>query len=148
MILRDPRAHHRLHPKRAAAERLRGTGSLRGYELREDVGSFVEFQMLARKPQRTHAEFVSRHETVPATRVANVAKAPFADFFRHVAHASGMVWPIRLVSAEHVAKEGIMFKKVALTYYPVTDVTRARKFYEETLGLKRARPATRATTGG
>jgi hypothetical protein len=92
--------------------------------------------MLARKPQRTHAEFVSRHETVPATRVANVAKAPFADFFRHVAHASGMVWPIRLVSAEHVAKEGIMFKKVALTYYPVTDVTRARKFYEETLGLK------------
>jgi extradiol dioxygenase family protein len=29
-----------------------------------------------------------------------------------------------------------MFKKVAFTYYPVTDVARARKFYEETLGLK------------
>src|SRR5262249_14534301 len=29
-----------------------------------------------------------------------------------------------------------MFKKVAFTYYPVTDVGRARKFYEETLGLK------------
>jgi extradiol dioxygenase family protein len=29
-----------------------------------------------------------------------------------------------------------MFKKVAFTYYPVTDVSRARKFYEETLGLK------------
>ena len=29
-----------------------------------------------------------------------------------------------------------MFKKVAFTYYPVTDVVRARKFYEETLGLK------------
>ena len=29
-----------------------------------------------------------------------------------------------------------MFKKVAFTMYPVTDVTRARKFYEETLGLK------------
>ncbi len=29
-----------------------------------------------------------------------------------------------------------MFKKVAFTYYPVTDVPRARKFYEETLGLK------------
>jgi hypothetical protein len=28
------------------------------------------------------------------------------------------------------------FKKVAFTYYPVTDVARARKFYEETLGLK------------
>ncbi len=28
-----------------------------------------------------------------------------------------------------------MFKKVAFTYYPV-DVARARKFYEETLGLK------------
>src|SRR5262249_50168361 len=27
-----------------------------------------------------------------------------------------------------------MFKKVAFTYYPVTDVARARKFYEETLG--------------
>ena len=30
-----------------------------------------------------------------------------------------------------------MFKKVAFTMYPVTDVARARKFYEETLGLKR-----------
>ena len=29
-----------------------------------------------------------------------------------------------------------MFKKVAFTYYPVTDVARARKFYDETLGLK------------
>jgi predicted enzyme related to lactoylglutathione lyase len=29
-----------------------------------------------------------------------------------------------------------MFKKVAFTYYPVTDVGRARKFYEDTLGLK------------
>ena len=31
-----------------------------------------------------------------------------------------------------------MFMKVAFTYYPVTDVARARKFYEETLGLKSA----------
>ena len=31
-----------------------------------------------------------------------------------------------------------MFKKVAFTYYPVTDVARARKFYEETLGLNKA----------
>ena len=30
-----------------------------------------------------------------------------------------------------------MFKKVAFTMYPITDVTRARTFYEETLGLKR-----------
>ena len=29
-----------------------------------------------------------------------------------------------------------MLKKVAFTYYPVTDVARARKFYEEMLGLK------------
>jgi len=29
-----------------------------------------------------------------------------------------------------------VFKKVAFTMYPVTDVSRARKFYEETLGLK------------
>jgi catechol 2,3-dioxygenase-like lactoylglutathione lyase family enzyme len=29
-----------------------------------------------------------------------------------------------------------MFKKVAFTCYPVADVARARKFYEETLGLK------------
>ena len=28
-----------------------------------------------------------------------------------------------------------MFKKVAFTMYPVSDVERARKFYEETLGL-------------
>ncbi|HEY5551205.1 MAG TPA: hypothetical protein VIK52_04915 [Opitutaceae bacterium] len=28
-----------------------------------------------------------------------------------------------------------MFNKVAFTMYPVTDVARARKFYEETLGL-------------
>lgn len=28
-----------------------------------------------------------------------------------------------------------MFKKVAFTMYPVRDVSRARKFYEETLGL-------------
>jgi predicted enzyme related to lactoylglutathione lyase len=28
-----------------------------------------------------------------------------------------------------------MFKKVAFTMYPVTDVPRARAFYEETLGL-------------
>jgi hypothetical protein len=26
-----------------------------------------------------------------------------------------------------------MFKKVTFTYYPVTDVARARKLYEETL---------------
>ena len=30
-----------------------------------------------------------------------------------------------------------MFKKVAFTMYPIRDVPRARKFYEETLGLKR-----------
>ena len=30
-----------------------------------------------------------------------------------------------------------MFKKVAFTMYPIRDVTRARKFYEETLGLER-----------
>lgn len=30
-----------------------------------------------------------------------------------------------------------MFKKVAFTMYPISDVARARKFYEETLGLKR-----------
>jgi len=30
-----------------------------------------------------------------------------------------------------------MFKKVAFTMYPITDVKRARTFYEETLGLKR-----------
>jgi predicted enzyme related to lactoylglutathione lyase len=29
-----------------------------------------------------------------------------------------------------------MFKKIAFTMYPVSDVPRARKFYEETLGLK------------
>ena len=29
-----------------------------------------------------------------------------------------------------------MFKKVAFTMYPVLDINRARKFYEETLGLK------------
>lgn len=29
----------------------------------------------------------------------------------------------------------LMVKKVAFTMYPITDVTRARKFYEETLGL-------------
>jgi len=29
-----------------------------------------------------------------------------------------------------------VFKKVAFTMYPVTDVPRARNFYEETLGLK------------
>jgi catechol 2,3-dioxygenase-like lactoylglutathione lyase family enzyme len=29
-----------------------------------------------------------------------------------------------------------MLKKVAFTMYPVTDVPRARKFYEETLGLE------------
>ncbi len=29
-----------------------------------------------------------------------------------------------------------MFKKVAFTMYPVTDVARARSFYEETLGLE------------
>ncbi|MEX0644331.1 MAG: VOC family protein [Parvularculaceae bacterium] len=29
-----------------------------------------------------------------------------------------------------------MFEKVAFTMYPVVDVARARKFYEETLGLK------------
>src|SRR6516164_11826990 len=33
-------------------------------------------------------------------------------------------------------EEPIMFKKVAFTMYPVSDVARARKFYEETLGLK------------
>jgi predicted enzyme related to lactoylglutathione lyase len=30
-----------------------------------------------------------------------------------------------------------MFKKVAFTMYPITNVPRARAFYEETLGLKR-----------
>ena len=29
-----------------------------------------------------------------------------------------------------------MFKKIAFTVYPVTDVPRARTFYEQTLGLK------------
>lgn len=29
-----------------------------------------------------------------------------------------------------------MFKKVAFTMYPISDVARARKFYEETLGLQ------------
>lgn len=29
-----------------------------------------------------------------------------------------------------------MFRKVAFTMYPIRDVPRARKFYEETLGLK------------
>jgi len=29
-----------------------------------------------------------------------------------------------------------MFKKVAFTMYPITDVPRARSFYESTLGLK------------
>ena len=29
-----------------------------------------------------------------------------------------------------------MFKKVAFTMYPVADVARARKFYEQTLGLE------------
>lgn len=29
-----------------------------------------------------------------------------------------------------------MFEKVAFTMYPVTDVARARRFYEQTLGLK------------
>jgi predicted enzyme related to lactoylglutathione lyase len=29
-----------------------------------------------------------------------------------------------------------MFKKVAFTMYPIRDVARARKFYEETLGLE------------
>jgi predicted enzyme related to lactoylglutathione lyase len=29
-----------------------------------------------------------------------------------------------------------MFKKVAFTMYPIVDVARARKFYEETLGLE------------
>ncbi len=32
-----------------------------------------------------------------------------------------------------------MFKKVAFTMYPVTDLNRARKFYEETLGLGKAK---------
>jgi len=31
-----------------------------------------------------------------------------------------------------------MFKKVAFTMYPVTDATRARAFYEATLGLTRS----------
>jgi extradiol dioxygenase family protein len=30
-----------------------------------------------------------------------------------------------------------MFRKVAFTMYPITDVARARRFYEETLGLQR-----------
>ena len=30
-----------------------------------------------------------------------------------------------------------MFRKVAFTMYPIADVARARKFYEETFGLKR-----------
>jgi extradiol dioxygenase family protein len=29
-----------------------------------------------------------------------------------------------------------MFKKVAFTMYPITDVPRARTFYEQALGLK------------
>ena len=33
--------------------------------------------------------------------------------------------------------ENDMFKKVAFTMYPIADVARARRFYEETLGLKR-----------
>ena len=30
-----------------------------------------------------------------------------------------------------------MFRKVAFTMYPITDVVRGRRFYEETLGLQR-----------
>jgi predicted enzyme related to lactoylglutathione lyase len=32
-----------------------------------------------------------------------------------------------------------MFKRVAFTMYPVTDMVRARAFYEETLGLPKSR---------
>jgi predicted enzyme related to lactoylglutathione lyase len=31
----------------------------------------------------------------------------------------------------------LVFRKVAFTMYPIADVARARKFYEETFGLKR-----------
>jgi len=34
-----------------------------------------------------------------------------------------------------------MFKKVAFTMYPVTDMARAKSFYEDTLGLPRATEA-------
>lgn len=34
-----------------------------------------------------------------------------------------------------------MFRKVAFTMYPVKDATRARAFYEDTLGLKRSEPS-------
>ena len=36
-----------------------------------------------------------------------------------------------------------MFKKVAFTMYPITDVARARTFYEQTLGLKVGRQGNR-----
>jgi hypothetical protein len=39
---RRPRANHRFHPKRAATERLRGTGSLRGHELKESRQFYLE----------------------------------------------------------------------------------------------------------
>src|SRR5688572_25109738 len=44
-----------------------------------------------------------------------------------------------LASYSSMKMEGrsLMFRKVAFTMYPVTDVPRARQFYEETLGLKR-----------
>ncbi len=32
-----------------------------------------------------------------------------------------------------------MFKRVAFTMYPVTDIKRARAFYEDTLGLPKSR---------
>jgi predicted enzyme related to lactoylglutathione lyase len=38
-----------------------------------------------------------------------------------------------------------MFKKVAFTMYPITDVTRARAFYENTLGLA---PGSAGSHGG
>src|SRR5262245_25811922 len=37
--------------------------------------------------RRTHAQLISGHETVAAAGVADITKAPFTDFFRHVAHA-------------------------------------------------------------
>lgn len=36
---------------------------------------------------------------------------------------------------QYIAKKNQMIKKVAFTMYPVTDIERARDFYENTLGL-------------
>jgi predicted enzyme related to lactoylglutathione lyase len=46
-------------------------------------------------------------------------------------------WGLNLIQTPFSEGAIAMFKKVAFTMYPITDVARARTFYEETLGLKR-----------